>query len=102
MSDSSLINSESLYDMMNISAIKVFHNIFISVIFLHTILIEGIKIEEMVIRLEPKTEEKPIRDICNSLQKVAQNSFQLKIFIFLPFFFFFFGFFINKMKKVVN
>jgi hypothetical protein len=34
-----------------------------------------LKIKKMVKKLEPKTKEKTIVDICNTLQNFAQNSF---------------------------
>jgi hypothetical protein len=46
------------------------------------------EIKEIVKKLKPKTEEKVILDMCNTLQKIAQNSFQLISLNFLPFIFF--------------
>jgi hypothetical protein len=62
------------------------------------------EIEEMVKKLEPKTEEKTIVNICNTLQKLAQNSFHLKYLLFfylLSFFFLFFLLLDEESCKII-
>jgi hypothetical protein len=76
--------------MMDISAIKVFDNIFISFIFVYTTLFKESEIEEMVKKLQPQTEEKKTVNICITLQKLAQYSFHIKYLLFFLTFLLFF------------
>jgi hypothetical protein len=90
MTNSSFTNAGSSYDMMDICAIKVFNNVFISVIFVYTLFFKESEIEEMVKKLELQTEEKKTVNICITLQKLAQYSFHLKYFLFFLNFLLFF------------
>jgi hypothetical protein len=60
---------------MDISAIMVFDFVFIFEFFSILFWLKKSKIKKMVKKLQPKTKEETIVNICKTLQNFAENSF---------------------------